>query len=210
MTDDVRQTTSAEDLGDWNITPTFLIGVYLAVNAIPDAALLVDMFHHLSERSRRLRFHTYTGNLPKERIWRDAIALSDLDSDRQLALVAVHEQETEQHIVGVAQRNEENPDESKLTVYVNGRQTANATFNGTIGKLNDALGIGDSATIPNDGCRNNVRAFGIVRRSAHPVAPQRRGSRRQTRDRRVPCVPPADCRRLPRRRTCHISANPSR
>jgi GNAT superfamily N-acetyltransferase len=67
-----------------------------------DAALLVDMFHHLSERSRRLRFNVYTGKLPKERIWRDAIALSDLDPDRQLALVAVHEQETEKHIVGVA------------------------------------------------------------------------------------------------------------
>ena len=58
-----------------------------------------------------------------------------------------------QHIVGVAQRNEENPADSTLAVYLNGRQTASATFNGTIGKLNDALGIGDSASIPNDGCR---------------------------------------------------------
>jgi acetyltransferase len=67
-----------------------------------DAPLLVDMFHHLSERTRRLRFHTYTGKLAKERIWREAIALSDLDPTRQAALVAVYQEETDQHIVGVA------------------------------------------------------------------------------------------------------------
>jgi acetyltransferase len=67
-----------------------------------DAALLVEMFHHLSERSRRLRFHAYTGNLPEERIWREAIAFSDLDPDRQVALVAVHRNEADARIVGVA------------------------------------------------------------------------------------------------------------
>jgi acetyltransferase len=67
-----------------------------------DAALLVDMFHHLSERTRRLRFHVYTGNLPEERIWRDAIALSDLDPDRQVALVAAITAGADEHIVGVA------------------------------------------------------------------------------------------------------------
>jgi GNAT superfamily N-acetyltransferase len=67
-----------------------------------DAALLVDMFHHLSDRTRRLRFHAYTDKLPQERIWREAIALSDLDPDRQLALVAVHTHEVETRIVGVA------------------------------------------------------------------------------------------------------------
>jgi acetyltransferase len=67
-----------------------------------DASLLVDMFHHLSERTRRLRFHAYTGNLPKEHIWREAIALSDLDPDQQVALVAVHGEGPDEHIVGVA------------------------------------------------------------------------------------------------------------
>jgi acetyltransferase len=67
-----------------------------------DAALLVEMYHHLSERSKRLRFHTYTGNLPKERIWREAIALSDVDRDRQAALVAEYHEEGGDHIVGVA------------------------------------------------------------------------------------------------------------
>lgn len=67
-----------------------------------DASLLVDMFHHLSERTRRLRFHTYTEKLPKERIWREAIALSDLDPTRQAALVAVYQGASKEHIVGVA------------------------------------------------------------------------------------------------------------
>ena len=67
-----------------------------------DAALLVEMFHYLSERTRRLRFHAYTGNLPQEHIWREAIALSDLDPARQAALVAVHQDGASKRIVGVA------------------------------------------------------------------------------------------------------------
>lgn len=67
-----------------------------------DAALLVEMFHHLSERTRRLRFHSYVGNLPQERIWREAIAMSDLDPMRQAALVAVYQDGEGEHIIGVA------------------------------------------------------------------------------------------------------------
>jgi acetyltransferase len=67
-----------------------------------DAPLLVEMFQHLSDRTKRLRFHAYTGNLPQERIWRDAIALSDLVPARQAALVAVHHDDAGEHIVGVA------------------------------------------------------------------------------------------------------------
>jgi len=67
-----------------------------------DAALLVEMFHHLSARSKRLRFHAYTGQLPQERIWRDAVALSDLDPQRQAALVATYQDDAGEHIVGVA------------------------------------------------------------------------------------------------------------
>ncbi len=67
-----------------------------------DAPLMVRMYHHLSERSRRLRFHSYTGNLPQEHIWREAIALSDLDPTKQAALVAVHQDDEGERIVGVA------------------------------------------------------------------------------------------------------------
>ena len=65
-----------------------------------DAPLLVAMFHHLSDLTRRLRFHAYTGSLPQERIWREAAALCDLDAARQVALVALLRDHTGEHIVG--------------------------------------------------------------------------------------------------------------
>lgn len=67
-----------------------------------DAHLLVAMFHRMSERTRRLRFRAYTGNLPQERIWRQAVALSDVDPMRHRALVAVHHDDSGEHIAGVA------------------------------------------------------------------------------------------------------------
>ncbi len=59
-----------------------------------------------------------------------------------------------QHIAAVAQWNEENPTQSILRVYLNGRRVATATFDGTILTLDrEALGIGDSAGIPSATCR---------------------------------------------------------
>jgi acetyltransferase len=87
-------------------------GRRLTVRAIRsgDAPLLVEMFRHLSQRTRRLRFHAYTANLPQERIWRQAVALSDLDPKREFALVAVDTNETGEHIVGVARFARATPD----------------------------------------------------------------------------------------------------
>jgi acetyltransferase len=62
-----------------------------------DAPLLVEMFQHLSERTRRLRYHAYTADLPLEK----AVMLSDLDPSLQAALVAVIEDDAGEHIVGV-------------------------------------------------------------------------------------------------------------
>ena len=68
-----------------------------------DAALLVDLFYHLSPESKRLRFHLYTAKIPEKKVWEEARRLSDLDPQRQLAIVATltdsHDQE---HAVGVA------------------------------------------------------------------------------------------------------------
>ncbi len=59
-----------------------------------------------------------------------------------------------QHVVGVARRNDANPAQSTLEVYLNGRPTGRATFNGTIHPMkSEPLGIGDSATIPSSGSR---------------------------------------------------------
>jgi acetyltransferase len=62
-----------------------------------DAPLLVEMFQHLSERTRRLRYHGYTADLPLEK----AVMLSDLDPSLQAALVAVIEDNAGERIVGV-------------------------------------------------------------------------------------------------------------
>jgi RimJ/RimL family protein N-acetyltransferase len=68
-----------------------------------DAALLVNMFHRLSPESKRLRFHLYTARIPGERIWQEAKALSDLDRQRQVAIVAtIIEDDGEEQAVGVA------------------------------------------------------------------------------------------------------------
>ena len=62
-----------------------------------DAPLLVEMFQHLSERTRRLRYHAYTADLPLEK----AVVLSDLDPSLQAALVAVADDDAGEYIVGV-------------------------------------------------------------------------------------------------------------
>jgi len=67
-----------------------------------DAPRLVDLFHRLSDRSRQLRFHTYAGKAGEEQVWKQAVALSDLDPQREAALVAVVDEEDEERIVGVA------------------------------------------------------------------------------------------------------------
>ncbi len=67
-----------------------------------DAALLVDFFHHLSDETKKLRFHANPNNLPEERIWQEAEKLSHLDPDCQAALIAVIEEDGAEHAVGVA------------------------------------------------------------------------------------------------------------
>lgn len=68
-----------------------------------DAGLLVEMFHQLSPESKRLRFHLYTEKLPEERIWQEAIRLSDLDPQRHVAVAAtIIGVDNQEHAVGVA------------------------------------------------------------------------------------------------------------
>ena len=68
-----------------------------------DTALLVDMYYRLSPETKRLRFHLYTAKLPEERIWDEAKALSNLDPERQMAIVGtITEDDGQEHAVGVA------------------------------------------------------------------------------------------------------------
>jgi GNAT superfamily N-acetyltransferase len=64
-----------------------------------DAPLLVEMFGHLSARTRRLRYHAFTAELPMEQ----AILMSDLDPARQAALVATVREDGDERIIGVTQ-----------------------------------------------------------------------------------------------------------
>lgn len=86
-----------------------------------DAGLLVDLFHHLSPETRRLRFHLYMERFPEERVWREAISLSNLDPQRHVAVVAViTETDGEEHAVGVARfaRNTYTDTEAEIAVVV--------------------------------------------------------------------------------------------
>ena len=58
------------------------------------------------------------------------------------------------HLVGVARRNDTNPSQSTLEVYLDGKQVATAPFDGTGMRLDKVnVGIGDSAAAPSPGAR---------------------------------------------------------
>lgn len=83
-----------------------------------DAALLVDLFHHLSPETKRLRFHLYTEKLPEERIWREAIALSDLDPQRHVAVLATITEDGRERVVGVARFARESLDDTEAEMAI--------------------------------------------------------------------------------------------
>jgi GNAT superfamily N-acetyltransferase len=74
-----------------------------------DTALLVDMYYHLSEETKRLRFHTIPRNLSEEQVWKEAMTLSHLDPQRQAALVAIIREDDGEHAVGVARFSRATP-----------------------------------------------------------------------------------------------------
>jgi acetyltransferase len=93
--------------------------VYLRFIRPEDAGLLVDLFHRLSAETKRLRFHLYTERLPEERVWREAITLSNLDPQRHVAVVAViTELDGEEHAVGVARFAREKLTDSEAEIAV--------------------------------------------------------------------------------------------
>ncbi len=64
-----------------------------------DAHLLIDLFHKISDETRRLRFHLSLPNHPDELIQREATRLADLDPLWADALIAtITEQDTEQAV----------------------------------------------------------------------------------------------------------------
>ncbi|MCB0192303.1 MAG: hypothetical protein KDJ65_10205 [Anaerolineae bacterium] len=84
-----------------------------------DAGLLVDLFNQLTFESKRLRFHLYTEKIPKERIWKEAVALSTLDPQLQVAVVAtIIEADGQEHAVAVARFARASVDDAEAEVAV--------------------------------------------------------------------------------------------
>ena len=67
-----------------------------------DDALLVDLFHELSEETRRLRFFSPLPDLPDTIVWREARRLADINPHQAAALIALAIEETGQRAIGVA------------------------------------------------------------------------------------------------------------
>lgn len=67
-----------------------------------DDRLLVDLFDHLSEQTRRFRFFSPLPDLPDTIIWREAKRLADIDPYQAAALIATINPDTNEQAVGVA------------------------------------------------------------------------------------------------------------
>jgi acetyltransferase len=83
-----------------------------------DAALLVDMFHHLSDQTKRLRFQCGTPSCPEALIWREAIKLCHLEPERQVGLVAIATESNGECAVGTARCVRRTPNEIEAEVGI--------------------------------------------------------------------------------------------
>jgi len=83
-----------------------------------DTSLLIDFFHCLSDETKKLRFHANPNNLPETRVWEEAKKLSHLDPNRQVALVAVVEEDGAEHAVGVARYCRAAPSDTKAEAAI--------------------------------------------------------------------------------------------
>ncbi|MFZ5919337.1 MAG: GNAT family N-acetyltransferase [Chloroflexota bacterium] len=96
-------------------------GKQIAIRAITpdDAPLLVDLFFHMSDTTRRLRFHSMRRNVSLAEIEREAQQLSDLDPAHQAALVATTKEQDTEQIVAVARlARAPNPEEAESAIVV--------------------------------------------------------------------------------------------
>ena len=83
-----------------------------------DAAMLVDMFHHLSDQTKRLRFQCGSPNCPEALIWREAIKLCHLEPERQVGLVAIATEDDGEYAVGTARCVRRTPAEIEAEVGI--------------------------------------------------------------------------------------------
>jgi len=68
-----------------------------------DAPLLVDLFHHLSEQTKRLRFHDSRRNVTDEMVWREASRLCQENPDKHYIILATINGEAGEEAIAVSQ-----------------------------------------------------------------------------------------------------------
>lgn len=69
-----------------------------------DEPLLVEMYHRLSDETKKLRFHTLPRNLTDDKICKEALSLL-FDPGRQAAVIAAVISDAREQIVAMAQLN---------------------------------------------------------------------------------------------------------
>ncbi|GAB4129912.1 MAG: GNAT family N-acetyltransferase [Roseiflexaceae bacterium] len=91
-------------LGQGSTTITSKRGRQVHVRHIraTDDTLLIDLFHRLSDESRRLRFHSPVPNYPDTFLRDMAHRMADLDPHQADALIATVQEEGHERAIGVA------------------------------------------------------------------------------------------------------------
>lgn len=85
-----------------------------------DAALLVDLFHHLSPETRRFRFFTALPDLPDDILWREARRYADFNEQKQAAFIALVDEEGKEHAIGVVRLvlDKHDPDTAEFAIVL--------------------------------------------------------------------------------------------
>ena len=119
-------TVSAEPLsfplGHGSVTITIKDGRDVRIRHIvaEDAALLVDLYHHLSPETRRLRFMSARPEIPDELLWAEAMRLSQIDPLVEAALIGIVRDAEDEYAVGVARiiRDAEQPTTAEAAIVL--------------------------------------------------------------------------------------------
>jgi RimJ/RimL family protein N-acetyltransferase len=83
-----------------------------------DDALLVELFHQLSEQTRRLRFFTPLPDLPDTIVWREAHLLADSNPLQAAALIALIDEDGREQAVGVVRLAADSQDPTTAEVAI--------------------------------------------------------------------------------------------
>lgn len=102
------------DTQHWSVTARTRRGRLVRIRHLhdQDAPLLADMYLHLSNETRRLRFFKTSGDLPEAQLLHEAQVRAHVDDTFQVALVALADSDHVPAAVGVARFAQERTDPS--------------------------------------------------------------------------------------------------